>query len=120
MDNHALMHKFLVMNNPEGDSFGEVTAYLKLSITISGNDDLPVPIEEDPHPEIETLLQPPEIKPEYYQLYIRFFAAQKIVPMDINAFGKNSVDAYIRFDYRSTKLKTKVITQEEGGEIHWN
>jgi len=51
MENHALMHKFLVMNNPDGEDFGEVTAYLKVSITVSGGDDVPVPIEDDPHPD---------------------------------------------------------------------
>lgn len=36
---HALMHKWIVMSNPEGEEFGKVTAYLKLSITICGAGD---------------------------------------------------------------------------------
>jgi hypothetical protein len=75
MPDHALMHKFIVMSNPESEDFGEVTGYLKLSITISGAGDTSVPIEDDPNPDKEDVLQPPEIKPEFYQLYIKFFAA---------------------------------------------
>jgi len=34
--------------------------------------------------------------------------------------GADKIDAYVTFKYRSTKLKTKILTQKEGGEIHWN
>ena len=40
--------------------------------------------------------------------------------MDTVAFGEDKIDAYIRFDYKSTKLKTKVLKQVKDGEIHWN
>jgi hypothetical protein len=42
------------------------------------------------------------------QLKFRFFTGQKIVPMDNSIMGKAKTDAYIRLDYKSTKLKTKV------------
>ena len=35
MKDHALMHKWVIMSNPESEDFGEVTGYLKLSITIA-------------------------------------------------------------------------------------
>ena len=38
-EDHALQHKWAVMSNPEGEEFGKVTAYLKLSITICGAGD---------------------------------------------------------------------------------
>jgi len=40
-DNHALMHKWLILSNPEGVDFGEVTGYLKISMTVSGAGDEP-------------------------------------------------------------------------------
>lgn len=104
------MHKFLVMNNPESQEFGEVTAYLKVSIAITGSDDKQVEITNDPNPDEESFLQPPEIKPQFYQIYVRFFAAQKIVPLDRGIMSKPSIDAYVRLDYRTRKLKTKEIT----------
>ena len=63
MKDHALMHTFVVMSNPDGEDFGEVTAHLKLSITIAGAADTPTQIEDDPNPSKEVMLQPPEIKP---------------------------------------------------------
>jgi len=72
-EDHALMHKWIVMSNPEGEEFGKVTAYLKVSITICGAGDEQVAIEDDPNPEEEEYLQPPQIQPEFYQLYVRFY-----------------------------------------------
>ena len=60
------------------------------------------------------------MKPKFYQLKFRFFAAQKIVPMDVNLMGKNSTDAYVKMEYKTSKLKTKVRTIIEDGEIFWN
>mmetsp|Transcript_119335 Transcript_119335/g.166510 ORF Transcript_119335/g.166510 Transcript_119335/m.166510 type:complete len:197 (+) Transcript_119335:39-629(+) len=39
MKDHALMHKWIIMSNPESDDFGKPTANLKLSITIAGAGD---------------------------------------------------------------------------------
>ena len=69
------MHKWIVMSNPESEDFGEVTGFLKISITIAGSGDEQVPIEDDPNPTEEEFIQPPQITPEFYQLKVRFFAA---------------------------------------------
>ena len=66
MPDHALMHKYVVMSNPESDDIGKVTAYLKLSISICGAGDEQVAIEDDPNPQDEQYLQPPQIQPEFY------------------------------------------------------
>jgi hypothetical protein len=39
--------------------------------------------------------------------------------MDKAILSKAKTDAYVRLDYKSTKLKTKVVKIEEGGECHW-
>lgn len=119
MPDHSLLHKWIILSNPESEDYGEVTAQLKLSITVCGEGDEQVGIEDDPNPEKEEMLQPPQIKPKFYQLKFRFFTGQKIVPMDKAIIGKPKTDAYIRLDYKSTKLKTKVMKIEEGGECHW-
>lgn len=66
MKDHAMLHKWIVMSNPEGENFGEVTGYLKLSITICGEGDSQVAIGEDPNPGEDDIIQPPQIKPEFY------------------------------------------------------
>ena len=99
---HALMHKWLILSNPESEEFGEVTAYLKISITVCAEGDEQVPIEDDPNPGEDDVLQPPQIQPEFYQFKIRFYQAQKIVALDkaMLGIGKANIDAYIRLDDR--------------------
>ena len=99
-EDHALMHKWIVMSNPEGEEFGKVTAYLKLSITVCGAGDEQISIEDDPNPQEEDYLQPPQIQPEFYQLTCRFFTAQKLVPMDTALLGKPKIDAYTKLEHK--------------------
>lgn len=40
--------------------------------------------------------------------------------MDKAIVGKAKSDAYVRLDYKTSRLKTKVMIIEEGGECHWN
>lgn len=40
--------------------------------------------------------------------------------MDKAIIGKAKSDAYIRMDYKTTRLKSKVVVCEEGGECTWN
>jgi hypothetical protein len=63
---HSLMHKWIIMSNPESETFGEVTGQLKVSIVITGEGDEQVQITDDPNPEIEDIIQPPQIKPKFY------------------------------------------------------
>jgi len=53
---HALMHKWLILSNPESEEFGKVTAYLKISITVCAEGDEQVPIEDDPNPSEDDVL----------------------------------------------------------------
>lgn len=119
-EDHALMHKWIVMSNPEGEEFGKVTAYLKLSITICGAGDEQVQIEDDPNPQEEEYLQPPQVQPEFYQMYIRFFCAQKLPSLDGGMLTEKKIDAYVRCDHKGQKMKTKVSKQLEGGDCDWN
>lgn len=40
--------------------------------------------------------------------------------MDKTVVGKNKTDCYVKLEYKTSKLKTKVLKIEEGGEISWN
>jgi hypothetical protein len=42
------------------------------------------------------------------------------VPLDSSTFGKAKTDAYIKLEYKTSKLKSKVMKIEEGGECQWN
>jgi len=47
MKQHALMHKWLALSNPNSENFSEVAGYLKVSITICASGDEQVQITED-------------------------------------------------------------------------
>lgn len=53
---HSLLHKWIIMSNPESENFGEVTGLLKISIVITGEGDEQVQITDDPNPEIEDVI----------------------------------------------------------------
>lgn len=39
MKDHAMLHKWICMSNPDSEDFGEVTGYLKISITVTAEGD---------------------------------------------------------------------------------
>lgn len=51
-----MLHKWIIMSNPESEDYGEVTGQLKLSITICGEGDEQIGIQDDPHPEKEEVI----------------------------------------------------------------
>jgi|LauGreDrversion4_2_1035121.scaffolds.fasta_scaffold79668_4 hypothetical protein len=66
-------------------------------------------------------MMPPQIRPKYKQIIIRFFKAEKLPLLDVNLLGKaTSIDAYLTCKYLSHKLTTDVITAKEADRIDWN
>ncbi len=92
---HSLMHKWIAMSNPESANFNEVAGYLKLSISVSTVGDEQIQITEDQGGNEESILMPPSIRPEFYQIRFKFFRAENLPAMDRNLLGKGSIDAYI-------------------------
>ena len=124
MQKHSLLHRWIALSNPESPSFNEVTGYLKLSISVTTKGDETIQISEDsgaPDKNDQAIMMPPQIKPQYYQIRIRFFRAEKLPMMDNNLLGKGvSIDAYLTCKYLSHKLQTDVLTAKEGEKIDWN
>ncbi len=122
MQQHALMHKWLALSNPNSENFNEIAGYLKISITIAATGDEQVQIQEDDNENSEdAILMPTSIRPEYYQVIFKFFRAEKLPAMDMALLGKGgSIDAYITSTYLKKKLKTDVKVQKEGGFIDWD
>jgi len=108
------------MQNPSGTDFNEVAAYLKLSINVIATGDEQVQLTEDTSPSDDSkILMPPCIKPTFYQIYFRFFKAEKLPIMDKNLIGKGgSIDAYLICKTMNTKLKTKVYTMKDE-QVFW-
>jgi hypothetical protein len=67
MPEHSLLHKWIVLSNPLSENYDEVTGYMKLSISVAATGDKQVQIDEDNSPpETDSVMMPPQIKPQYY------------------------------------------------------
>lgn len=116
-DGHELQHQWLALSNPGSKNFNEITGYLKCSLSVVGHADKKVQLEEDPNSDSNAVLMPPQIKPEYFQLRIRFFHAEGLPKMD--NFG--TIDAFITLMYLGHTLKTHVYTPKKIVDpVIWN
>lgn len=117
---HSLLHKWIALSNPDSESFNEVAAYMKLSLSVTTVGDEQIQITDDTNADSEDILMPPSIRPEFYQIRFKFFRAEKLPAMDRSLMGKGSIDAYVICTYMNTKLRTEVITTKEGDYADWN
>ena len=65
MEDRTMLHQWVGLNNPDGEDFSAVAAFLKLSASIHGKDDKPIELAEDDKPDSENMLMPAAIKPKY-------------------------------------------------------
>jgi hypothetical protein len=113
MKDHLMLHKWIALSDPSSENFSEVTGYLKISISVACTGDEQIQIAEDTGAEDDSVMMPPSIRPEYYQLSFRFYKGEKLPIMDAALFGKGgSIDAYVTCNYMNQKLKTKTITMK--------
>jgi myoferlin len=94
---HALLHKWIALSNPESGNYEEVAGYLKLSLNVStvGDEQLQITEDNGADNSEESVLMPPSIRPEFYQIRFKFFKAEHLPAMDRNLLGRGSIDAYV-------------------------
>lgn len=120
MEQHLLLHKWIALSDPSSKNFNEVTGYLKLSISVAASGDEQVQITEEEGGGDDSVMMPPAIRPEFYQLKFRFYKGEKLPIMDTALFGKGgSIDAYVICNYLNQKLKTKTVTMKND-IVFWN
>ena len=73
-ENHAIQHQWIALFNPESEDFSEITANLKICISVQGPGDEQVQLNDQSGPEnaSDQVLMPAQIKKEFKQLTIRF------------------------------------------------
>ena len=59
MENRTMRHQWVGLNNPDGEDFSEVAAFMKLSASIHGPGDKPEELKEDP--EGVLVVEPPDV-----------------------------------------------------------
>jgi hypothetical protein len=89
-----MFNSWIAFSNPEGKDFNEITAYLRLGISVTGPGDDQVALNDDTGPanaDEQEVMMPASIKKQYKQLKIRFIKGEKFPKMDIGG----TIDAYI-------------------------
>jgi len=86
------------LTNPSADDFGEVQAYMKLSISITATGDKQIELTPDSGADDNCKL-PASIKPKYVQLVLKFYRGEHLPKLDTSMLSKEggSMDAYIKF-----------------------
>ena len=72
--NHVLMHQWVALSNPNSENYSDITAYMKVSISVAASGDEQVEITEEEGPGDErNVMMPPQLNPKFYQVILRFF-----------------------------------------------
>ena len=95
-----------------------------MSVSTVGDEQIQITEDQGGNSE-ESILMPPSIRPEFYQIKFKFFRAENLPAMDANfnilsKDKRGSIDAYVMCQYLNNKLKTKVITAREREKVDWN
>lgn len=72
---HALRHQWLALSNPEGKDFNEITAYLRVSVSVTGPGDDAVTLNDDGLDSLkndgDNVMIPASIRKQYKQLHFK-------------------------------------------------
>ena len=113
------MHQWLALSNPENvNDQNEITAYLRVSIHISGPGDQQIALTDDTSlstSDGDNVMMPASIKKNYKQLHFRVIRGEKLPKTD--TFG--TIDAYVMTQFNKQKLKTKTVTMQNKS-VEWN
>ncbi|CAG9312955.1 unnamed protein product [Blepharisma stoltei] len=110
--NHALVHQWIALCNPESEDFQTVRGHLKLGICVQAEDDEDVDLTVAEKEEAKTseILLPPQIQHKWCQLIVRVIKAEGLPKLDD---WNNTIDAYCQADYGGAKINTSVFTADK-------
>ena len=123
MENRTMRHQWVGLNNPDGEDFSEVAAFMKLSASIHGPGDKPEELKEDPNPDNPNMLMPAAMKPKFKQLKLHIIKGEHLPKLDVS---KGSMDAYCKTQIGKKILKTETHTtitntdKKQKDEVTWN
>ena len=116
-ENHALLHQWIVLSNPQSEDFQIVRGYLKVGVAVLQEQDKPVDLTiQNKLPGDEELLMPPQIKPRTKQLIIQFLKADSLPIMD----SGGTIDAFCVAKFAGAEQKTSIkVADEATMNVYW-
>ncbi|CAG9316505.1 unnamed protein product [Blepharisma stoltei] len=101
---HAIIHRWVVLSNPEDENFDVVRGYLKIGVSVLYEDDKAVDlaIREDMSIKDKEMLLPPHVKPVTVQLITQILKAESLPIMDTGG----TLDAYCVARFAGAESKT--------------
>ncbi|OMJ77656.1 hypothetical protein SteCoe_22695 [Stentor coeruleus] len=108
--NHSMVHKWIVLSNPEDSNYEIMRGYLKVGISLCHEEDKPVDlcIRENPNLKDRELLMPPHVKPTVVQMYLHLIKAENLPVMDKG----QTLDAYCTVRFASSECKSSTYTAD--------
>lgn len=115
---HALVHKWIALANPQSEDFSRMRGFLKLGVSVLGEGDQQVDLEaaEGQDMKDEDLMLPPQIQPKSCQIIIRAIKGEKFPKMD----SSGTIDAFIECEFAGSKLRTSIRTADKANmSVEW-
>ena len=119
--NHSIKNLWIALANPEGKDITKVQGYLKMSISILGDNDERVELNPDPTQDSDCMI-PPQIKVEYKQVSVYIYKAEELPDMDgmmKEKKVKRECNGFVECHYMGIVNKTKVVDMKDE-VIKWN
>ena len=103
---HGIVHRWVVLSNPEDSNFGTMKGYLKVGFSLTHEADRPVDLakRENPSEKDKELLIPPHINPKAVQLVIHLLKAENLPKMD----RTSTIDCYCLARFAAAECKSSV------------
>ena len=116
-DKHAILNQWIGLSNPSAKNFNVISGYLKISVSVIGQDDDQIALTDDTgvdRTDTHVMLLPPHISMKYYQFKFRIIKGQSLPKMD--TYG--DCDAFIAVNYLGKKIQTRTVAQKDG-QVMW-
>lgn len=117
-DNHALVHKWIALCNPESKDFQIIRGHIKLGISVQaeGDDDVDLTVKEIEDSKDNQMLLPPQISLEPYQLTVSLLKAEGLPKLDF----AGTIDAFIEVEFGGFKIKSSAKTADKVRKsVYW-
>ena len=110
---HAIVHKWIALSNPESPDFQKIRGHIKLGISVQSENDTDIDLSK---PELEhvkdsEILLPPQISLKPFQLIVTIIKAEGLPKLD--DYFNETIDAFCEIDFAGAKQRTSILKADK-------